>query len=176
MSKSPRRPAGGSDPAGEFPQDVMTYIFHLFSVMGRHREARVDEALKPLDLNLSRHRALSVVQRLEPCPMTQLAEYTAIDRTTLTRTVDQLVSAGLVERSTPLTDRRQVLLSLTEKGRATCKLSAGVVTKINRDLIDGLPEDQQRQVARAFERMVGNLVGDVGLRERLLLRDEILED
>ncbi len=175
MSKSPRRPAGGSDPVGEFPQDVMTYIFHLFSVMGRHREAVVDEALKPLDLNLSRHRALSVVQRLEPCPMTQLAEYTAIDRTTLTRTVDQLVSAGLVERSTPRTDRRQVLLTLTEKGRATCKLSQSVVMKINRGLVDGLPEGRQREVARAFEHIVGNLVDDVALRDRLLLRD-VIED
>ncbi len=82
------------DPKGEFPLDVTTYLFHLFIVTARHRDARLDKALKPLGLNVSRHRALSVIALLEPCAMSALAEFSAVDRTTMTRTVDQLVAAG----------------------------------------------------------------------------------
>src|ERR1700736_765180 len=110
MSLSPRRSASTMDPRGEFPLDLASYVFHLFSVVGRHREAKLETILKPLGLSLARHRALSVIATLEPCTMSELAEFSATDRTTLTRTVDQLVDAGLVERTTPREDRRQVQL------------------------------------------------------------------
>jgi DNA-binding MarR family transcriptional regulator len=169
--KSPQRSSTRVDPAGEFPLDLPTYLFHLFAVISRHREARIDELLRPLDLNLSRHRALSVIQRLQPCAMSQLADFTAVDRTTLTRTVDQLVAAGLVERTTPASDRRQVLLSLTDKGRTTCRRSLQVIYGLNLRLVAGVAEADQRTVARVFETFVANLVPEPKLRGRLLLRE-----
>ncbi len=50
MSARPR-PAAYVDPQGEFPLDLTTYLFHLFVVIARHRDARLDEALEPLGLN-----------------------------------------------------------------------------------------------------------------------------
>jgi DNA-binding MarR family transcriptional regulator len=171
MSLSPRRSASTMDPRGEFPLDVTSYVFHLFSVVGRHREARLDSKLKPLGLSLARHRALSVISTLEPCTMSELAEYSATDRTTLTRTVDQLVDAGLVERTTPREDRRQVLLTLTPDGAAACRRSLQAIYRVNRDLLAGLAEDEQRAVARAFEACLAALVDDEALLRRLTLRE-----
>jgi len=159
------------DPKGEFPLDLTTYVFHLFAVVGRHREARIDALLKPLGLNLSRHRALSVVASLEPCTMTELADFSAVDRTTLTRTVDQLVDAGLVERGTPREDRRQVLLTLTNEGRALYRRSLQAIFRLNRDLLAKLADPDQRRLARGLEGFLDVLVDDPALRERLLLRD-----
>jgi DNA-binding MarR family transcriptional regulator len=175
MTKTPgRRPTRPAriDPEGEFPLEPATYVFHLFAVISRHREARIDEMLKPLALNLSKHRALAVVQRLEPCTMKQLADFSAVDRTTLTRTVDQLVAAGLVERQTPPTDRRQVLLSLTDEGRSTTGKSLDVIRKLNRQLVTDMADPEQRAVARAFQRFVTNLVDEPALRRRLMLQEE----
>jgi DNA-binding MarR family transcriptional regulator len=170
MSRALVRPSQSDDPKGEFPLDLTAYVFHLFAVIGRHREAKIDERLRPLGLNLSRHRALSVIARLEPCTMSELAEFSAVDRTTMTRTVDQLVESGLVERATPPEDRRQVKLTLTDPGRDRCEASLKAIYELSLTLLEGLPEEAQRQFARTLEALLGNLLDDPGLVDRLTLR------
>jgi DNA-binding MarR family transcriptional regulator len=50
--------------------------------------------------------------------MTELALACAMDRTSLTRTIDSLVARGLVDRSTPPSDRRTVLVEVSPSGRS----------------------------------------------------------
>ncbi|HXQ15383.1 MAG TPA: MarR family transcriptional regulator [Caulobacteraceae bacterium] len=171
MTLAPPRSASTVDPTGEFPLDLTSYAFHLFAVVSRHREVRLEAELKSAGLNLSRHRALGVILALEPCTMSELADFSAVDRTTLTRTVDQLVDGGLVERKTPRQDRRQVVLTLTSEGRRLCKRSLRAVYRVNRELLDGLAEADQRGFARALEAFLGRLVDDPQLLQRLTLRD-----
>ncbi len=163
------RPASTVDPQGEFPLDLTTYVFHLFTVVARHRDARLEAALKPLGLNLSRHRALSSIERLAPCTMRELAEFVAVDRTTLTRTVDQLAAASLVERTTPREDRRQVVLTLTSAGKAACRRALQAIYRVNRDLLEEMGEDEQRRLCRALDRLVGRLAPDPAMQQRLRL-------
>jgi DNA-binding MarR family transcriptional regulator len=164
---TPAASAGGSlDSLG-----LNDYVFHLFAVVSRHREARLDAALRPLGLSLSRHRALSIVAGIAPCTMSELADFSAIDRTTLTRTVDQLVEGGLVERATPREDRRQVVLTLTEAGHETCRRSMQAIFDVNRDLASDMSDEDRRAAVRMLQALVGRLVPDPTLRERVLLRD-----
>ena len=160
-----------SDMAGGGPLELTDYLFHLFAVVSRHREARLDAALRPLGLSLSRHRALSIVAGIAPCTMSELADFSAVDRTTLTRTVDQLVESGLVERATPREDRRQVVLTLTEAGRETCGRSMQAIFDVNRELASDMSDDERRDAVRMLQALLGRLVDDEDLRERLLLRD-----
>ena len=171
VSLASSRPVSTTDPAGEFPLDLTTYVFHLFAVVGRHREARLEATLKPVGLSLSRHRALSVISTLGSCTMSELADFSAVDRTTLTRTVDQLVDGGLVERATPREDRRQVVLTLTDQGRRVYRRSLKAIYGVSRDLVAGLAEEDQRVVARSLEAMLGCLVDDPAMLQRLTLRD-----
>jgi len=145
-------------------------VFHLLAVVGRHREAQLDKLLQPLGLTLSRHRALSVVASQQPLTMSELADFCAIDRTTMTRIVDQLVEAEMVERTTPREDRRQVLLSVTPKGAATCRESLKAIWRHNQHLLEGLDEERQRTAARILEHFAARLVDDPALLERVLLR------
>jgi DNA-binding MarR family transcriptional regulator len=161
-----------ADPQGEFPLDLTTYLFHLLAVIGRHREAQLDRLLQPLGLSLSRHRALSVIASQGPLTMSELADYSAIDRTTMTRIVDQLVEAELVERATPRQDRRQVILSLTAKGQAACRESLKAIWRHNRHVLKGLDEARQRTAARVLESFLARLVDDPALLDRLLFREE----
>ncbi|MGH3427900.1 MAG: MarR family winged helix-turn-helix transcriptional regulator [Mycobacteriales bacterium] len=168
MASPSKRSPSTVDPAGEFPYDVTTYVFHLFAVLGRHREAALERAFRPLELNLGRYRALSVVARLGPLGMSELADFSAVDRTTMTRTVDQLVEGGLVVRETPPTDRRQVLLSITPAGRTANVQALRAVYRVNRRALDGLGEEVQRQFARTQQVMLANLVEDAALARRLI--------
>jgi DNA-binding MarR family transcriptional regulator len=157
-----------TDPTGEFPFDVTSYMFHLLAVLARHRDAEIDRALKAFNLNTTRHRAMNVIARLQPCTMRELSDFSAVDRTTMTRTVDQLVAAGLIDRTTPANDRRQVLLTLTEDGRQAYRQALRVVHDLNRRIVRELPEDVLRTVARAKQGMIANLVDDPEMVQRLL--------
>jgi len=163
---------GASDPAAGGSLELTDYVFHLFAVVSRHREARLDSALRPLGLSLSRHRALSIVAGIAPCTMSELADFSAVDRTTLTRTVDQLVESGLVERATPREDRRQVLLTLTDAGRETCGRSMQAIFDVNRDLASDMSDEDRRAAVRMLQTLIGRLVPDPALRDRVLLRDD----
>jgi DNA-binding MarR family transcriptional regulator len=160
------------DPSGEFPFDVPTYLFHLFAVLSRHREGLMDQAFRPLGLNVARYRALSVVARLAPIGMSELADYSAVDRTTMTRTVDQLVAAGLVERTTPPSDRRQVLLTATPAGMTANSEALRAVYRLNRRALEPLDESDQRRLCRAQQAMITSLVGDPVLARRLLALED----
>jgi MarR family transcriptional regulator for hemolysin len=91
----------------------------------------------------------------------------------MTRTVDQLVDAGLVERATPREDRRQVVLTLTDQGRATCDEALRALYRLSRRLLEGVAEDDARVVARVFETVLENLLGDPALLDRLLFREPL---
>ncbi len=173
MPEASAKPFRSVDPRGEFPLDPTSYFFHLFAVVGRHRESRMDEILQPIGLNVARHRGLSAIAILAPCTMSELADFSAVDRTTMTRTVDQLVDAGLVERATPREDRRQVVLTLTDQGRATCDEALRALYRLSRRLLEGVAEDDARVVARVFETVLENLLGDPALLDRLLFREPL---
>jgi DNA-binding MarR family transcriptional regulator len=168
MSSASERRASTLDPLGEFPFDVPTYLFHLFVVISRHRELHIDAALKPLGLNVARHRAISVIARLEPCAMNELAEFAAVDRTTLTRTVDQLVRSGWVTRATPKADRRQVRLTLTREGREVFRKALKALYRINLAALEGIPDAERRAAAHTLRKIAAGLVGDPDLSRRVI--------
>ncbi len=158
------------DPTGEFPLDLTTYFFHLLTVVGRYRDAKLEELLRPMGLSLSRQRALTIIAHLSPCTMSELADFAALDRTTMTRIVDQLVGAGLVERATPKKDRRQVLLTLTPRGMKLARETLKASFRCQRPLLGDIDETDQRQAARTLERVLANLVDDPRQLERLQFR------
>lgn len=157
-----------TDPTGEFPVDVPEYFFYLMFIANRHRDLSFDIALAPIGLTLNRWRTLSVIRRLPNCTMKDLARYTTIDRTTLTRAVDHLVEQGVVERSTPPGDRRKVELALTDKGEAVYVAAVDILARFNRAALEGIDVAAQRQIVRSLKTLVSNLVTDPVLRAELL--------
>src|SRR5262245_17134192 len=107
------------DPKGEFPFAPPEYLWLLIYSIAKLRDAQIEELIAPLGLTMPKHRALLTIRHYSPCTMSELSDATLVERTTMTRTVDQLVAAGWVERATPPTDRRQVVLTITGEGRRT---------------------------------------------------------
>jgi MarR family transcriptional regulator, organic hydroperoxide resistance regulator len=164
-----RRPAPQSvDSRGEFPFDPSTYLLHLMYVVTRNRDARLEQITKAFDCDLAGARAMIVIDRLGSCTMGEVADYSVIDRTTLTRIVDSLVEAGFVERRKVTEDRRQVVLELTALGRRQHRRMTARSIVDNTSLTDGLPEDEVRAAARLLKQIASRLVLDPNLLERFL--------
>lgn len=138
--------------------DVPEQLFYLLFQIVRHRDAQFDPQIAPLGLSLAGWRILMIVRRIGVCSMKDLSRYTTIDRTTLTRSVDQLVEDGLIDRRVPASDRRLVVLNLTDAGEHLYAEAVGKLVAFNRRLLVGIDASTQRQLARALEKVLGNLI------------------
>lgn len=145
------------DPEGEFSYRVPIYLLNLLVAVSRIRDAALEKALRPTGLGVTRYRTLAVVWRLQPCTMTELAIISAADRTTLTRTVDSLVAAGLVDRVAAAEDRRKVELRITPPGLAALRGAEAIVGVCNAECLGAVPEETQRAMVRGLEIMLGNM-------------------
>ncbi len=135
------------------------WFFYLLFQTVRRRDLAFGAALEALGLNLPKWRALSVISRLSGCTMNELAEFTTIDRTTLTRTADQLIAAGLVSRGGAAGDRRIVRLELTPQGEALFARALQAMQGFNRRALDGVSAADQETLRAILCAVIGNITG-----------------
>lgn len=157
-----------ADPDGEFPLEPHEYLFYLLFQAARQRDVYCDRELAPTGLNMAQWRSMAIIRRIDGCTMSLLARYSTIDRTTLTRSVDQLVARGLVERWTPERDRRQVNLALTEQGEAAFEQAAAMLQARNTAVLAGVEPQRLRDATRVLQKALANLVEDRVLSQDLI--------
>jgi len=92
-------------------------LAYLLSQAERRVTGRLSAALAVEGLTLAQWRVLSLLSGGGGHAMTEVAEFAMLPAPTLTKVVDQMVSANLVYRRADLSDRRRVLIYLTARGR-----------------------------------------------------------
>jgi DNA-binding MarR family transcriptional regulator len=153
------RASEGDQPIPE-DREVREYAGYLLQIAARYREAALDEGLAALGLNATRCRVLGIIRRLKSCTMGELSFFSTVDRTTLTRVVDQLTSIGLVERGATPGDRRKVILTLTAKGVRLHQRSLGIIREVNQGVFADIPEDRLRAATLVLRAAIGSVVAD----------------
>lgn len=78
-----------------------------------------------------------------PVPQTELVHYMGRDRSTVTATLQAMERAGLVERGPSPADGRALLVSLTDKGRATAPGARAAWRELERATTRGLTDAQR---------------------------------
>lgn len=94
---------------------------------------RIDAVLRPLDVTFARYEVLRLLAftREGALPMTKLGSLLQVHPTSVTSAVDRLEKQGYVTRSRGEQDRRVVLASITEEGRAVVeRATAGLNEQI----------------------------------------------
>ncbi len=118
--------------------DMLLYqLWHVQAAAGR-TVMRMCET----EYGISRRewRMLAQLARDEGQTSSALAERAALDRAQTSRVVGRLVEKGLVVRTPRPSNRREVVLQLTESGRALYAALLPRVARINRDLLSTLSE------------------------------------
>jgi len=95
--------------------EVVARLMRLASLVGR----RHDDALAGHGLTTGEFEVLAALRRVDrPLRAREVATLTSSPGATSTKRLDRLADAGLVERRTFERDRRGVLVTLSEAGRA----------------------------------------------------------
>jgi DNA-binding MarR family transcriptional regulator len=118
---------------------------------------RIDTVLRPLDLTFARFEILTLLSFTKhgSLPMTRMGALLQVHPTSVTSAVDRLESQGFVERLPHPTDRRAVLASITETGRAraiaaTAALNGQVFEQL------GITENQTNQLHTVLRALRAN--------------------
>ena len=96
------------------------------------------------------------------CSMQQLAETTAVDRTTLTHTLRLMESEGLILREQRPTDRRSVALQLSDLGQARLEQILPTVLKQTDLALSGFSIAEAEALRGELARIVENLKEEPG--------------
>jgi len=91
-------------------------LYWLARASGRYR-LDMDLALKPIGMDVPRWRVLAILSEHEPASVSELCEHAVIRLSTMTRTVQRMVDAGLVTTRQRKADGRVTEVRLTEAGR-----------------------------------------------------------
>ena len=118
---------------------------------------RIDTVLRPLDLTFARYEILTLLSFTKhgSLPMTKMGALLQVHPTSVTSAVDRLEGQGFVERLPHPTDRRAVLASITEAGRAR---AVAATAALNGQVFEqlGITEHQVNQLRTVLRALRAN--------------------
>jgi DNA-binding MarR family transcriptional regulator len=129
------------------------------AVVGLARTASVLEravacGLRPWSLSLAQYNVLRILQGApEGLPTLAIRDRMIDPAAAVTRLVDKLVQAGLVERARIGSDRRQVLCSITPRGGALLRELDPIVTAVHEQVAAALSEEELRSFNAMCDRI-----------------------
>ena len=124
---------------------------------------RIDQQAQVIGLTSAQWRVLSAVVRTEklneePLHQATLADMMDIEPITLSRQVDRMEAAGLIERRPDPADRRVKRLYLTEAARPLIEKFRTVATSCYDNVLTGISDAEIEQVVDILTRIRTNLV------------------
>ena len=131
--------------------DMLLYVLWQLQAAARRPGVRLCEA--QFGITRREWRMLAQLADSEGMPSSALAERAALDRAQTSRAVSALVQKGLVVRTPRPGNRREVLLHLTERGRALYAALLPRVAAINQELLSVLSETEVATLDALVQRL-----------------------
>ena len=101
-------------------------------------------------ITLAQCHALVEIGRAEKLSLNDLSEQIGLDNTTLSRTVNNLVQEGLVNRTLNRNDRRFVHITLTEEGYRLFKSIDSSMNEYYQKILEFIPVNKREQVIESL--------------------------
>jgi len=129
------------------------HLFFLFTQVVDHRDRVLGQRLQHLGITASKWRVLGTLQARSMLMMGELAEMTAIDRTTLTRMLNQMEDAGLLLRTTDADDKRAIMVALTRRGQKLFLAANKIVEQVNDEITRDISDDEIPRLRELMQRL-----------------------
>lgn len=135
------------------PLEVLSRVDRLARHLDRARRTAFDASdMEPWEFDVpSALRRAGEPYELSP---KTLLQQTLVSSGTMTNRVDRLAARGFVGRRTDPKDGRGILVSLTSKGRVAVDAAIADLLAAERDILSGVPADEQGQLAGLLRRLI----------------------
>lgn len=146
----PRRPRLGEIGLSNFAPYLMNRIMGRYNASLRHE-------LAELGLTTAKSRALAVLSVIEGPLIRELAIFTVIEQSTLSRALDQLDSAGFVRRQPDPSDSRATRVFITDEGRNAVDSLWPHMADAQERMFRGITEQERRAFTGTLQRILTNI-------------------
>lgn len=131
-------------------------VTRIKQVSGRLLERML--AAKGVDaFNGPQGRILFVLWQKDGVPMSELSRQTGLATTSLTSMIDRMEESGLVRRERTATDRRKVLIYLTDEARLLEGDYNEVSDEMNAIFYEGFSDEEAKQLDDCLNRVLTNI-------------------
>lgn len=106
------------------------------------------------NISMAQCHALVEIGRAGSISLSELAELLNLENSTMSRTVNNLVNSGLVEREIDPKDRRYVSIKLTQSGM---KVFEGIEKNMDlyfQKVLESISSDKQKQVVKSLQILI----------------------
>lgn len=133
------------------PHDVETLLeaTKVFAAAIAHSLAQLDE-----QVSVPGMRVLVMIHAYESLNMSAVAGGLGVNASTASRTCDRLVNIGLLDRRDDVSDRRQVSLTLTERGTSLVEAMLDVRRSVLGSVLDAMPPRARKSLLVGVEAFV----------------------
>jgi DNA-binding MarR family transcriptional regulator len=125
-------------------------------IMGRYN-ATLREDFRRQGRTIPQVRTLAVLSVTDGVTVGDLAVFTVIEQSTLSRTLDTLEAHGLVRRETGDTDTRIRKVFLTDEGRAEFNRAWPAMHDAFEAMFDGIDDTEYAVLIGTLQRMLANI-------------------
>ena len=129
------------------------YIAQIKQLQDRVFNRLLDE--EGIDITGSQGRILFILWKEDALSLTEISERASLAKNTVTVIVDRMVAKGVLQRDADLHDRRQAIISLTDKAKAMRNDYEKVSQRMNSLFYEGFTEDERQ----AFENYLARILG-----------------
>ncbi|MFJ9412945.1 MarR family winged helix-turn-helix transcriptional regulator [Streptomyces sp. NPDC101227] len=137
----------GKDPATPPPSEVAERFFAVTKLLRK----RANEGLRAQGLTMARGKLMAVLHHTGPVRISVIAAKLGIAARSVTEAVDALERDGLVTRQPDPTDRRAVLVALTERGTTVIREAEGPRRAVVNGLFSALDADDRAELLRLLD-------------------------
>ena len=150
------------------PLDLDDYLPYLVNRVGIIiAEQFAAEALEPHDLSIAMWRVMAVLASKGHQRQIDLAEYTSIEVSTLSRIVTRLVRMGAVSRTRSTRSSREVIVRLTAKGSTQAARIIPLARQCEATASAGLQPRELAELKSCLRRVYANMRKRAAARARL---------
>ena len=131
------------------------YIAQIKQLQDRVFNRLLDE--EGIDITGSQGRILFIFWKEDALSLTEISERASLAKNTVTVIVDRMVAKGVLQRDADLHDRRQAIISLTDKAKAMRDDYEKVSQRMNSLFYEGFTEDERQAFENYLARILGTL-------------------
>jgi DNA-binding MarR family transcriptional regulator len=141
-------------PGTESASPLLIYMVKQVELAVR---ARLDEIVRPAGLTAAQYTALSVLERHADMSSAQLARLSFVTAQSMADMITALEDRKLIERHRDWTDRRRLVVALTDEGRALLDRCRPEVAALEAAMLSGLSGPQTNALRATLASCYGNL-------------------
>jgi len=136
--------------AGRSEGDQQPLVLYLVKQLELAIRSVMDERLRPHGVTTLQYTALSVLAQRDDLSSAQLARRSFVRPQTMHQMIQALAERGLVERRADPSNRRVLLVGLSEQGRSLLRECEPLVGEIEDRMLAGMPEEQREAFRNAL--------------------------